>query len=44
MTRTLVGTPDPHRPRNESVWTNCAGTTASAGNVRVDWLRINDQR
>lgn len=43
--RTLVGAPDPQRPRNEPVaWTNGTGTTATAGNVRIDWLRLDASR
>lgn len=42
--KTLVGTPDPERPRNAATWTNGTGTTASAANVRVDWIGINRQR
>ena len=45
MTRTLVATPDPQRPRNEPIaWTNGTGTTAAGGNVRVDWSRLDIQR
>ncbi len=47
--KTLVGSPEPERPRNERVvWaTNGTNTTADGaggGNVRIEWVRINDQR
>lgn len=42
--KTLIGTPDQPRPRNEITWTNGMGTTASASNVRIDWAGVNVQR
>jgi hypothetical protein len=42
--KTLVATPDPQRPRNELVWTNGTSTTATGGNTRVDWRRIDATR
>lgn len=42
--KTLVGTPDPQHPRNAATWTNSTGTTATGGNVRVDWSAVNVNR
>lgn len=47
--RTLVGSPEPERPRNEPlVWaangTNTRSVNASGGNVRIDWQRIDATR
>ena len=40
----LTATPDEPRRRNEVTWTNGTGTTATAGNVRIDWRRIDATR
>ena len=42
--KTLVASADQPRPRKEPVWTNGTPTTATAGNVRVDWQRIDATR